>query len=107
MVPHAGWLARGALGPNCDDIGMGPQLGWNPPAPLYVARMLLAIRHVRRREVKCQRGMPMRPIPRSAGSVQLVLRNFPQKITDLAIRQRPGHVGLGDNPDQLVPVNDR
>lgn len=34
---------------NRDDLGMGQQLGWNPPTPLYVVRMLLATRRARRR----------------------------------------------------------
>jgi predicted ester cyclase len=34
---------------NRDDLAMGRQLGWNPPTPLYVARMLLATRRARRR----------------------------------------------------------
>ena len=33
---------------NRDDLGMGQQLGWNPPTPLYLARMLLATRRARR-----------------------------------------------------------
>jgi len=33
---------------NRDDLGMGQQLGWNPPSPLYLARMLLAGRRARR-----------------------------------------------------------
>lgn len=33
---------------NRDDLGMGQQLGWNPPTPLYLARMLLASRRARR-----------------------------------------------------------
>ena len=33
---------------NRDDLGMGQQLGWTPPTPLYIARMLLARRRVRR-----------------------------------------------------------
>jgi predicted ester cyclase len=33
---------------NRDDLGMGQQLGWNPPTPLYVVRMLLATRRARR-----------------------------------------------------------
>jgi hypothetical protein len=33
---------------NRDDLGMGQQLGWTPPTPLYLARMLLARRRVRR-----------------------------------------------------------
>ena len=32
-----------------DDLGMGQQLGWNPPTLLYLARMLLASRRARRR----------------------------------------------------------
>jgi predicted ester cyclase len=34
---------------NRDDLAMGQQLGWNPPTPLYLARMLLARRRARRR----------------------------------------------------------
>jgi len=33
---------------NRDDLAMGQQLGWNPPTPLYLARMLLASRRARR-----------------------------------------------------------
>lgn len=34
---------------NRDDLGMGQQLGWNPPTPpLYLIRMLLASRRARR-----------------------------------------------------------
>jgi predicted ester cyclase len=33
---------------NRDDLGMGQQLGWNPPTPLYLVRMLLATRRARR-----------------------------------------------------------
>jgi len=33
---------------NRDDLAMGQQLGWNPPTPLYLARMLLATRRARR-----------------------------------------------------------
>ena len=33
---------------NRDDLGVGQQLGWNPPAPLYLIRMLLATRRARR-----------------------------------------------------------
>jgi hypothetical protein len=36
------WANRG-------DLGMGQQLGWNPPTPLYLVRMLLASRRARRR----------------------------------------------------------
>ena len=32
---------------NRDDLGMGQQLGWNPPTPLYLLRMLLATRAAR------------------------------------------------------------
>jgi len=34
---------------NRDDRGMGEQLGWTPPTPIYLARMLLARRRARRR----------------------------------------------------------
>ena len=34
---------------NRDDLGMGQQLGWNPPPPPYLARMLLARARLRRR----------------------------------------------------------
>lgn len=33
---------------NRDDLGMAEQLGWNPPTPLYLARMLLAKRRAQR-----------------------------------------------------------
>ena len=33
---------------NRDDLGMGQQLGWTPPTPPYIARMLLARRRERR-----------------------------------------------------------
>ena len=33
---------------NRDDLGMGQQLGWNPPTPAYLARMILATRRARR-----------------------------------------------------------
>ncbi len=33
---------------NRDDLGMGQQLGWTPPSPLYIVRMLLARRRARR-----------------------------------------------------------
>jgi len=33
---------------NRDDLGMGQQLGWTPPSPWYIARMLLARRRMRR-----------------------------------------------------------
>jgi predicted ester cyclase len=33
---------------NRDDLGMGQQLGWNPPTPLYLLRMLLARRSASR-----------------------------------------------------------
>jgi predicted ester cyclase len=32
---------------NRDDLGMGQQLGWTPPSPPYIARMLLARRRTR------------------------------------------------------------
>lgn len=34
---------------NRDDLGMDQQLGWNPPTPLYLVRMLLARRPAGRR----------------------------------------------------------
>lgn len=33
---------------NRDDRGMGEQLGWTPPTPLFLARMLLATRRAKR-----------------------------------------------------------
>jgi predicted ester cyclase len=33
---------------NRDDLGMGQQLGWNPPTPMYLLRMLLARRSASR-----------------------------------------------------------
>ena len=33
---------------NRDDLGMGRQLGWTPPSPAYIVRMLLAKRRVQR-----------------------------------------------------------
>jgi len=33
---------------NRDDLAMGQQLGWNPPTPIYLFRMLLASRRARR-----------------------------------------------------------
>jgi hypothetical protein len=33
---------------NRDDLGMGQQLGWTPPTPSCIVRMLLARRRVRR-----------------------------------------------------------
>ena len=33
---------------NRDDLGMGQQLGWTPPTPAYIVRMLLAKRRMRR-----------------------------------------------------------
>jgi predicted ester cyclase len=33
---------------NRDDLGMGEQLGWTPPTPIYLARMALATRRARR-----------------------------------------------------------
>ena len=32
---------------NRDDLGMSQQLGWNPPTPVYLGRMLLATRRER------------------------------------------------------------
>ena len=33
---------------NRDDVGTGMQLGWTPPTPLYLLRMVLAKRRTRR-----------------------------------------------------------
>lgn len=33
-----------------DDLGMAKQLGWIPPKPLYIIRMLLTLRRERRSE---------------------------------------------------------
>ncbi len=41
---------------NRDDLGMGRQLGWTPPTPVYIARMLLARRRMRRAEAAASRG---------------------------------------------------
>ena len=35
---------------NRDDLGMGQQLGWNPPSPAYLVRMLTATRRARRQQ---------------------------------------------------------
>jgi hypothetical protein len=35
---------------NRDDRGMGEQLGWTPPSPVYLVRMLLATRKARAAE---------------------------------------------------------
>jgi hypothetical protein len=35
-------------GANRDDLGMSRQLGWNPPTPAYLIRMLAARRRARR-----------------------------------------------------------
>ena len=32
---------------NRDDLGMGEQLGWTPPSPIYLVRMLVATRRAR------------------------------------------------------------
>ena len=34
---------------NRDDRGMGEQLGWTPPTPLFIARMLVATRRAKTR----------------------------------------------------------
>ncbi len=34
---------------NRDDLTMGKQLGWTPPTPIYLAKMLLARRQMRRK----------------------------------------------------------
>ena len=40
---------------NRDDLGMGQQLGWTPPTPLYLLRMLLATRAARRSDLDALR----------------------------------------------------
>jgi predicted ester cyclase len=37
---------------NRDDLGMGEQLGWSPPAPFYLAHMLLARKQARRAAIR-------------------------------------------------------
>ena len=41
---------------NRDDLAMGEQLGWTPPSPLYLARMALARRRIRRTAVEQRAG---------------------------------------------------
>ncbi len=41
---------------NRDDLGLGQQLGWTPPSPAYIARMLLARRRLRRAEAAARPG---------------------------------------------------
>ena len=43
---------------NRDDLGMGQQLGWTPPTPLYLARMLLATHAARRTARKTAEHAP-------------------------------------------------
>jgi hypothetical protein len=43
---------------NRDDLGMGQQLGWTPPTPSYIARMLLARRRMRRATAAAQTPLP-------------------------------------------------
>lgn len=42
---------------NRDDMGMALQLGWVPPGPAFIVRMLLALRRARRAEAR--RGGPV------------------------------------------------
>ena len=41
---------------NRDDLGMGEQLGWTPPSPVYLARMLLSRTRERRAVARAGRG---------------------------------------------------
>lgn len=47
---------------NRDDLGTAVQLGWTPPSPLYLARMLLALRRARRSAAREHRPVT-RPTP--------------------------------------------
>ena len=54
-VPQTHWfrIANGAIAEHDavrDDLGMAKQLGWIPPKPLYIIRMLLTRRRERRRK---------------------------------------------------------
>ncbi len=54
-VPQTHWfkIAHGAIAEHDavrDDLGMAKQLGWIPPRPLYIIRMLLTVRRERRRK---------------------------------------------------------
>ncbi|HEY2205551.1 MAG TPA: hypothetical protein VGH99_13850 [Pseudonocardia sp.] len=37
---------------NRDDLGTAVQLGWTPPSPVYLTRMLLALRRARRDAIR-------------------------------------------------------
>ena len=41
---------------NRDDLGMGQQLGWTPPSPPYIVRMLLARRRMNRAATAARTG---------------------------------------------------
>ena len=41
---------------NRDDLGTGMQLGWTPPSPLYMIKMLLATRRARREAARRPAG---------------------------------------------------
>jgi predicted ester cyclase len=43
---------------NRDDLGMGEQLGWTPPTPVYLVRMLVGTRRARRAERVSSTRMP-------------------------------------------------
>jgi len=50
---------------NRDDLGMGEQLGWNPPTPLYLLKMLLAGRAAR-----AHRSYDPQQIPPGSDSIE-------------------------------------
>jgi ketosteroid isomerase-like protein len=56
-VPQTHWfkIADGTVAEHDavrDDLGMAKQLGWLPPKPIYIIRMLLTVRRERRRTIK-------------------------------------------------------
>jgi predicted ester cyclase len=48
---------------NRDDLGTAMQLGWNPPSPRYLARLLLATRRVRREAARAREIAASGPNP--------------------------------------------
>lgn len=56
---------------NRDDLGMGEQLGWIPPTPLYMARMALTLFRVRRVEARKGGPIAMGHAPDRAGRLPL------------------------------------
>ena len=67
---------------NRDDLGMGQQLGWTPPTPLYLARMLLAT-HAARRTAPQDRGTrTMSMLPSGTGASEGPANDEPAKDGD-------------------------